>query len=119
MRGSPASAGRETPPAGIRYSLVLYVNGSSELSRHAIEGAHAFGESELPGRYDLAVLDLETHADRAAQDGVLATPTLVLTGASPPRRFTGDLSRTDAVALAFGLVPTARSGASVTRVDGG
>jgi hypothetical protein len=119
MRGSPALSGQETPPAGIRYSLVLYINGSSELSRHAIEGAHAFCESELPGRYDLAVLDLETHADRAAQDGVFATPTMVLSGPSPPRRFTGDLSRTDAVAHALGLAPTAPSGAAVTRVDSG
>jgi circadian clock protein KaiB len=98
---------------------VLYINGSSDLSRRAVEAAHAFCEATLPGRYDLKVLDLETHAVRATEDGVLATPTLVLIGTEPPRRFTGDLSRVDRIVDAFGLVPAAASSARPRSADPG
>jgi hypothetical protein len=85
------------------HQLVLYVSGASDLSSHAIEGAKAFCEAMLPGRYELVVLDLEGHVSRANDDGVLATPTLILTGPSPRRRYVGDLSKIDRVAAALGL----------------
>jgi circadian clock protein KaiB len=91
------------------YRLTLYVSGASELSRKAIAGAKDFCELVLPGCYDLAVLDLETHAPNATADGVIATPTLVLNEPRPSRRIIGDLSRVDRVALALGLEPAWRA----------
>jgi circadian clock protein KaiB len=88
-----------------RYRLTLYVSGTSQLSLRAIAGAKAFCEVVLPGRYDLAVLDLETHAPRATVDGVIATPTLVLNGPPPARRIIGDLSSVGRVARALGFEP--------------
>jgi circadian clock protein KaiB len=90
-------------PVELRYRLTLYISGGSELSRHAVSAAKAFCEEVLPGRYDLLVLDLEAHASSATADGVLATPTLIVTEPLPPRRYVGDLSRIEGVAQALGL----------------
>jgi circadian clock protein KaiB len=92
-----------------RYRLTLYVSGTSELSRRAVAGAKAFCELVLPGRYDLAVLDLETHAPNATADGVMTTPTLVLNEPPPTRRIIGDLSSVGRVTRALGLEPASRT----------
>jgi hypothetical protein len=89
--------------SGVRYRLTLYISGSSELSRHAIAEATAFCEYVLAGSYDLAILDLESHAEHASADGVVATPTLILNEPAPPRRHVGSLTRMDAVARALGI----------------
>jgi circadian clock protein KaiB len=107
-----SAAGPEQQPSSVelRFRLTLYISGTSELSRHAVSGAKAFCEVVLPGRYDLSVLDLETHASSATADGVLATPTLIVTEPSPPRRYVGDLSRIELVAQALGLTLEAPAG---------
>jgi circadian clock protein KaiB len=103
MTSSTAGPEQQTVPVELLYRLTLYISGGSELSRHAISGAKAFCELALSGSYDLSVLDLETHESRATADGVLATPTLIMTEPSPPRCYIGDLSRIDRVAQALGL----------------
>jgi hypothetical protein len=103
MTVNAAGPEQQPLPAELRFRFTLYISGSSELSRHAVSRAKAFCDVVLPGRYDLSVLDLETHASSATADGVLATPTLIVTEPSPPRRYIGDLSRIDRVAQALGL----------------
>jgi circadian clock protein KaiB len=103
MTINAAGPGQQPVPVELLYRLTLYISGGSELSRQAISGAKAFCELALPGSYDLSVLDLETHASSATADGVLATPTLIMTEPSPRRRYVGDLSRIDRVAQALGL----------------
>jgi circadian clock protein KaiB len=103
MSISAAGPQQQPLPVELFYRLTLYISGGSELSRHAVSGAKAFCDAALPGRYGLSVLDLETHASSATADGVLATPTLIMTEPSPPRRYVGDLSRIDRVAQALGL----------------
>jgi circadian clock protein KaiB len=115
MTISTESSEWQPVPDGVRYRLTLYVSAGSELSRRAVMGAKTFCERVLPGRYDLQVLDLETHASNATAHGVLATPTLMVTEPLPPRRYVGDLSDVGRVAQALGLaLPTrphdARSG---------
>jgi circadian clock protein KaiB len=99
------AAGAERLPLadGVLYRLTLYVSAGSELSRHAVMGARSFCERVLPGRYDLEVLDLETHASSATAHGVLAAPTLVVTEPLPSRRYVGDLSKVERVAHVLGL----------------
>jgi circadian clock protein KaiB len=57
----------------------------------------------VPGRYDLSVLDLASNAQSASDDMIVATPTLIRTHPLPERRFVGDVSATERVALALGF----------------
>jgi circadian clock protein KaiB len=101
---APAKAGAGPSPRDEdRFQFTLYVSGASDLSSRAIVGAKALCEAYVSGRYDLSVLDLETNAVAASADRVLATPTLLRTQPSPQRRFVGDLSHVELVAVALGL----------------
>jgi circadian clock protein KaiB len=93
----------ERVPDGPRFRMTLYVSGASDISRRAIAGARAFCDAHLAGRCDLLVMDLESHADAARADGILATPTLIRTDPLPQRRFVGDLWEDERVAEALGV----------------
>jgi hypothetical protein len=108
MNRSPSPAAEPMALAAEPFRLTLYVNGASDLSRHAIAEAKSFCD-RLPGGYELLVLDLETHVSEAHADGVRATPTLIVFEPEGARRYIGDLSATDRVAAALGLALTALS----------
>jgi circadian clock protein KaiB len=83
MTGSTADA---------RWALILYVDGASTSSIHAIETVRRVCDEELEGRVDLEVIDVRQQSARAARDQVVAVPTLIKRFPGPPRRIVGDLS---------------------------
>jgi circadian clock protein KaiB len=85
------------------YVLRLYVAGSTPQSSRAITNLKAICETHLRGRYELTVVDLYEHQERAQEDQILVIPTLVRQSPSPVRRILGDLSHTDRVLAALGL----------------
>ena len=87
----------------VRFELVLFVSGASDLSARAIANAREIGDTHLEGRYDLTVVDLHEDPGAAVANDVLAAPTLVRTRPLPVRRCIGDLSRTDIVLEALDL----------------
>jgi circadian clock protein KaiB len=76
-------------------SLRLYVTGRTEKSLAARSNLRRVCETHLAGRYDLEVVDLAEEPKRAADDRILATPTLVRRAPGSARRIVGDLSNTE------------------------
>jgi circadian clock protein KaiB len=77
------------------YSLRLYINGRSDRSIVARANLRRFCEEHLAGRYELEVIDLADNPRLAAEDRILATPTLVRRHPKPVKRIVGDLSNTE------------------------
>ena len=60
-------------------------------------------ESDLSGRYELEIIDVLEHPEKAEQDKILATPTLIKQLPPPLRRVIGDLSDSEKVLLGLEL----------------
>ncbi|MBI5277567.1 MAG: circadian clock protein KaiB [Burkholderiales bacterium] len=75
--------------------LRLWVSAAAPLSARAVVNTRAFCETHLPGRYELEILSIADHVERAAGDQVIAAPTLLRVWPLPVRRFVGDMSNPD------------------------
>jgi len=77
------------------WELRLYVTGRSPSCLRAIENLRLACEQHLAGRHRIEVVDLLENPSRAADDQILAVPTLVRQYPPPIRKIVGDLSDTD------------------------
>jgi circadian clock protein KaiB len=84
-------------PKSDYYRLRLFVTGTTPNSARAIRNIRAICEKKLSGRYDLEVVDIYQHPERAKPDQVVVIPTLVKRLPLPVRRLIGDLSNHDRV----------------------
>jgi circadian clock protein KaiB len=88
--GSPDAA----IDAGV-YHFRLYVAGQTPKSMAAIENLTMLCDTHLPGRHRIEVLDLAKNPELAAQDQIMAIPTLVRSLPPPLKRMIGTLSDPD------------------------
>lgn len=88
---------------GERYVLRLYVTGTTRRSTRAIENTREICDIHLKGRHELKVVDLYEHPEAAAEEHVIAAPTLVKLFPAPLRRIIGDLSDRQRVLGSLGL----------------
>lgn len=79
--------------------LKLYVTGSSSRAAVAIANLKRICENELRGEYDLQIIDVLKEPQRAEDEKILATPTLIKQLPPPLRRVIGDLSDKEKVLL--------------------
>jgi circadian clock protein KaiB len=82
--------------------LRLYVAGSAPNSLRAIANARAICDAHFASAYELEIVDLLDHPQRALADGVIVTPTLLKLEPLPVQRVIGNLSDTNQVLLALG-----------------
>ena len=82
-----------------KYILTLYVTGSSPRARTAIDNLNRICAQELDGRYELEIVDVLENPQRAEDERILATPTLIKQLPPPLRRVIGDLSDKEKVLL--------------------
>ena len=82
------------------HRICLYVAGDSPNSRLARANLAAIAGESFPEGWEVEVVDVFEHPDRALADGVLLTPMLV---ADPGSRVIGTLAETAAVLAALGL----------------
>jgi circadian clock protein KaiB len=82
-----------------KYILTLYVTGTSPRTRVAIDNLNRICKQELDGRYELEIVDVLEHPQRAEDERILATPTLIKQLPPPLRRVIGDLSDKNKVLL--------------------
>lgn len=75
-----------------KYLLTLYVTGSSPRTQVAIENLNHICAQELDGQYELEIVDVLENPQRAEDEKILATPTLIKQLPLPLRRVIGDLS---------------------------
>jgi circadian clock protein KaiB len=83
------------------FKLRLYVTGRTAQSQRAIDNLNRICEADLPGQFQLEVIDVLEHPDLAEHAKILATPTLVKQLPEPVRKIIGDLS--DRVKVLVGL----------------
>ena len=87
------------------WELRLYIAGQSPKSVTALTNIKRICEEKLKGRYRLEVIDLLKHPKLAAQDQILAIPTLVRKLPPPLRKLIGDLSQGDRIIVGLDLRP--------------
>jgi circadian clock protein KaiB len=86
-----------------KFTLRLYVAGSSPRSVRAIQNAREICDANLEGRYQLEVIDIFQQPALAKDDQILAVPTLIKKLPLPLRRFIGDLSDRKVVLVGLDL----------------
>jgi circadian clock protein KaiB len=96
--------------ASPRWSLTLYVSGASPRSAQALETVRRLCDEDLRGQVELRIIDVTEDPARAAEDRVLAVPTLVKRQPGPRRQLVGDLADLDRVRVAIGLGPATSAG---------
>jgi circadian clock protein KaiB len=92
-------------PAEEIMELRLYVAGKTPKSLTALTNLRRICEEHLNGRYKLVVVDLTENPGLAADDQILALPTLVRKLPEPVRKIIGDLSDTERVLVGLDLRP--------------
>ena len=90
------------------FRLRLYVAGSTPQSSRAITNIKTICETHLKDRYVLTVVDLYEQKERAQDDHIEVTPTLIRQWPLPERRVIGGLSQTKRVLAALDLTPSRR-----------
>ena len=80
-----------------RWSLTLYVSGASPRSAQALEAVRRLCDEELQGQVEFQVVDIADDPALAAQDRIVAVPTLVRRLPAPPRQLVGDLADVDRI----------------------
>jgi len=88
------------------WELRLYVTGRSPKSVRAIDNLRRACEEYLAGRYRIEIVDLLENPRLAADDQVLAVPTVVRRLPAPIRKLVGDLSDTDRLLVGLELRPS-------------
>jgi len=88
-----------------KYLLILYVTGTSPRAKIAIANLQRLCENELQGQYELEIVDVLENPQRAEDEKILATPTLIKQLPLPLRRVIGDLSDKDKVLLGLEVQP--------------
>ena len=97
--------GRPTPDVIDGLELRLYVTGQSPKCIRAAANLRRACEERLAGRYHIEVVDLLENPRLAAEDQILAVPTLVRKLPLPIRKIVGDLSDVDRLLVGLQLRP--------------
>ena len=86
-----------------RFTFRLYIAGDGPNSIQAVANLRALCLELLPNRYEIEVVDVIREPQRALDDGVLLTPTLVKLLPAPVRRVVGNLNQREPLLHALGL----------------
>ncbi len=86
-----------------KFKLYLYMSGETPPSVAGAYNLRGLLDKKLKGQYSLEVINILDNPQRAEEDKILATPTLVKASPPPERRVVGDLSDKERVLTALGL----------------
>ena len=96
---------RRLDPEEAAWTLRLYIAGHTPKSVTALANLRKFCEERMAGRYQLEIVDLLEHPERAKADQIVAIPTLVRQLPPPLKRIIGDLSNRERVIVGLELDP--------------
>ncbi|GBF80869.1 circadian clock KaiB family protein [Aphanothece sacrum] len=88
-----------------KYLLRLYITGNSIYSRRAITNLLRICHEELRDQYSVEIIDVLEDPQKAEQEKILVTPTLIKQLPPPLQRIIGDMSNTEKVLLGLDLIP--------------
>lgn len=97
--GTPESAS----PSNRHYLLRLYIIGETPTSHRALQNIEKICHEELADTYTLEVIDIFKNPNLAAEDRIIATPTLLKVLPAPVQQLIGDLANTEKVLLGLDL----------------
>jgi len=81
----------------------LFVADETLNSGRAVSNLRAICHQYLPGRHEIELVDVFKEPDRALEDRIFLTPTLVKLAPCPTGRIVGTLSQTNLVLQVLGL----------------
>jgi circadian clock protein KaiB len=85
------------------YKFRLYVAEETLNSGQAVANLRAICNRYLPGRHKIELVDVVKDPDRAMEDRIFLTPTLIKLAPSPIERIIGTLGQTSLVLQVLGL----------------
>lgn len=94
------------PPS--KYVLRLFVAGATTRSRQAILRVRQLCAAELKENCTLEVVDIYQQPERARENQIVATPTLIKEFPRPVRRFIGNLLNTAGLFVELDLITKSR-----------
>jgi circadian clock protein KaiB len=83
----------------------LYIAGMTPNSMQAIINLRQIFQANLPDRYELDIIDLVQNPGMAADQHIVATPTLVKFFPLPMHRFVGNMSNKTMILLGLNIQP--------------
>lgn len=86
----------------------LYVTGNTPNSLQAIANLRALCDTYLPEQNDIEIVDISVDPQRALEEAIYMTPTLVSVSPFPGHRIVGTLSSTEPILQILGLGPANR-----------
>jgi circadian clock protein KaiB len=86
------------------FKFQLYVAADSQNSAQAMANLGELCRKYLPGRHEIEIVDVFLEPKRALAEDIRMTPTLLKISPRPPKRIIGNLSQTQRVLDALGLV---------------
>ena len=92
---------KQRRPSAFRFRL--YVAGDAPNSIKARSNLDQICKEYLQDRYQIELIDVLQNPERALEDGILVTPTLVKVGPGPSSTMIGNLSETPRVLSALGV----------------
>lgn len=87
-----------------QYLLRLYITGNSTRSQRAIANLYRICHEDLFDQYKVEIIDVLEEPQKAEDEKILVTPTLIKQLPPPLQRIIGDMSNTDRVLLGLDLV---------------
>jgi circadian clock protein KaiB len=87
------------------YVLRLYITGTTPRSLRAVANIRAICEENLPGRYELEVIDIYQQPEHAKPEQIVVAPTLIKKLPLPVRKIIGDLSNKERVLAGLDVLP--------------
>jgi circadian clock protein KaiB len=88
------------------YKFRLYVAAHTPNSAQARANLSALCRSNLAGRHEIEVVNVFSEPERALEDGIRMTPTLIKLAPPPVRRIIGTLIETERVLQALDIDTT-------------
>ena len=98
-----------------RYKFSVYIARETRISDLAVERLTKICEENIPGEYQIEVIDIAKRPDLARNQDIIATPAVFRTLPAPLRKSIGDLSHKDRAILGLDLLPAAKSRGKATR----
>ncbi len=85
------------------FNFRLYVADDTLNSGQAVANLRAICNRYLPGRHNIELVDVFKESDRAMEDRIFMTPTLIKLAPGHVERIVGNLSQTNLVLQVLGL----------------
>ena len=85
------------------FKLRLFIAGGTPDSTQAQSNLNALCRSRIPDQYEIEIVDVFLHPERALAEGVFMTPMFIVLEPLPQRRIAGTLSNAGVLAGTLGL----------------